>query len=490
MPLDQTHAPFFEALMAEKAFAPLSFHMPGHKFRAHLLPDLVEYLGPEWAHADLNECSPTVDYLHAPGPALTDAMALAAELVGADATHFLVNGATAGNQAMLLAATRESQKVIVSRASHRSVYAGLILSGAHPIYVPASVHPRTGLPLAVTTAAAAEALSTHPDAVAMHITGINYYGYLPDVPGLVALAHERGLPLLVDEAHGAHLGFHPLLPRSAVQQGADVIVQSPHKTLGAFTQAAWLHATGDRVARTALTQALALLQSSSPSVLLTASLDVVRRQMALDGRRLLGRVIALASRARESIRSIPGLNCYGPELIDAEHGIAAHDPSKLVIDSRDSGLTGTQLQARLRAQSRLDVEFADPAHVVCSITVADDDESIDALLAALTRAVSEPSGASTAPAFDAIDLPPIPTMALTPRQAFGAATVAVPLAEAPGRVCGEQVMPYPPGIPLLLPGELIATEHIAFLRAQLAHGVRLVGPEDPGLRTLRVMSRE
>lgn len=488
MSLDQTRAPYFEALRAEKAFAPLSYHMPGHKFRADLLPDLVEYLGPEWARADLNECSPTVDYLHSPGPALTEAMALAAELVGAEATYFLVNGATVGNQAMLLAAAREGQKVIVSRASHRSVYAGLILSGAQPIYVPASVHPRTGLPLAVTTHAAAEALSAHPDAVALHVTGINYYGYLPDVPGLVALAHERGLPLLVDEAHGAHLGFHSLLPRSAVQHGADVVVQSPHKTLGAFTQAAWLHVSGDRVARTALTQALALLQSSSPSVLLTGSLDVVRRQMALDGQRLLGRVIALAARARESIRSIPGLDCYGPELIDAKHGIVAHDPSKLVIDTRGSGLTGTLLQTRLRAQSRLDVEFADPAHVVCSITIADDDESIDALLAALARAVFEPGEPSTAPSLDAIDLPPIPSMALTPRQAFGAPTVAVPLAEAQGRICGEQVMPYPPGIPLLFPGELIAAEHIAFLRAQLAHGVRLVGPEDPLLRTLRVIT--
>ncbi len=488
MTLDQTRAPFFEALLAEKAFAALSFHMPGHKFRADLLPDLVEYLGPEWARADLNECSPTVDYLHSPGPALTEAMALAAELVGADTTHFLVNGATVGNQAMLLAAAREGDKVIVSRASHRSVYAGLILSGAHPIYVPASVHPRTGLPLAVTTGAAAEALSAHPDAAAIHITGINYYGYLPDVPGLVALAHERSLPLLVDEAHGAHLGFHPLLPRSAVQHGADVVVQSPHKTLGAFTQAAWLHVTGVRVAPTVLTQALALLQSSSPSVLLTGSLDVVRRQMALDGRRLLGRVIALAARARESIRSIPGLDCYGPELIDAEHGIAAHDPSKLVIDTRGSGLTGTQLQARLRAQSRLDVEFADPAHVVCSITVADDDESIDALLVALAQA-ARPREASATRELDTIDVPPIPTMALTPRQAFGAPTTAVPLAEAIGRICGEQVMPYPPGIPLLLPGELIAAEHVAFLRAQIAHGVRLVGPEDPLLRTLRVTTR-
>lgn len=489
MIIDHTRAPFFDALAAEKSFAPRSFHMPGHKFRGALLPDLARWLGEDWARADVNECSPAVDYLHAPGPALREAQLLAADLAGADATFFLVNGATAGNQAMLLAAARDGQKVIVSRASHRSVYAGLILSGAQPVYVPASVHPRTGLPLAVSTDAIASALAAHPDAVAVQITGINYYGYLPDVPTLAALAHAHDLPLLVDEAHGAHLGLHPALPRSAVQHGADVVVQSPHKTLGALTQAAWLHVVGERVGRTALTQALALLQSSSPSVLLTGSLDLVRRLMALDGRRLIGRAVALAARARDSIRAIPGLDCYGPELIDPAHGIAAHDPTKLVIDVRDSGLTGTQLQTRLREQSRVGVEFADPAHIICSLTIADDDESVDVLLDALRRAVAGPREARAADA-PVVDLPPIPPMALTPRQAFGAPTVAVPLDDAVGRVCGEQVMPYPPGIPLVLPGEVVGAEHVAFLRAQLAHGVRLVGPEDPGLQTLRVMANE
>ncbi len=486
MGLDHTRAPFYEALLAEKNFAPLSFHMPGHKFKAGLLPDLTTWLGADWAAVDVNECSPTVDYLHAPGPALRDAQALAADLAGADATYFLVNGATVGNQAMLLATAHDGQKVIVSRASHRSVYAGLILSGARPVYVPASVHPATGLPLAVSTAAIAAALQANPEAVAVQITGINYYGYLPDVPALVALAHAHDVPLLVDEAHGAHLGLHPLLPRSAVQHGADLVVQSPHKTLGALTQAAWLHVVGDRVARPALAQALALLQSSSPSVLLTGSLDVVRRRMALDGSRLLGRVVALAARARDSIRAIPGLDCYGPELIGDAQGIAAHDPSKLVIDVRASELTGTQLQARLRDQSRLGVEFADPGHVVCSITAADDDETVDALLEALRRAVVGSREAQSG-AIEIGDLPPIPAMALTPRQAFGAPTTVVKLEDAIGRVCAEQVMPYPPGIPLLLPGEVVGAEHVDYLRGQLAHGVRLVGPEDPGLRTLRVI---
>lgn len=488
MTLDQTRAPFFESLTAERAFAPLSFHMPGHKFRSELLPDLAQWLGPEWASIDVNECSPTVDYLHAPGPALSEAQALAAALAGADETYFLINGATVGNQAMLLAAAREGRKVIVSRAAHRSVFAGLILSGAQPIYVPASVHPRAGLPLSVSTDAIADVLAANPDAAAVHVTGINYYGYLPDMPALVALAHARDLPLLVDEAHGAHLGFHPLLPRSAVQHGADLVVQSPHKTLGALTQAAWLHVSGAGELRTPLTQALALLQSSSPSVLLTGSLDVVRRLIALDGRRLIGRAIALAARARDAIRAIPGLDCYGSELVDPAHGIAAHDPTKLVIDVRESGWTGVQVKARLREQSRVGVEFADPAHVVCSVTLADDDDTIDALLVALRAAVAgRRDGSATAPPA-VVDLPSIPTMALTPRQAFGTPTLPVPLAEALGRVCAEQVMPYPPGIPVLLPGEIVGADHIDYLHSQAAHGVRIVGPEDQRLQTLRVIA--
>ncbi|HTP07082.1 MAG TPA: aminotransferase class I/II-fold pyridoxal phosphate-dependent enzyme, partial [Anaerolineae bacterium] len=246
--LDQTRAPFFDSLVTTRQYRnPLSFHMPGHKFNAALLPELADFFGAGVVTGDLNEAVPTIDYLHAATGALVEAQQLAAAAVGADHTFFLINGSTAGNQAMLIAAARDGQKVIIPRAAHRSVYAGLVLSGATPIYIAPRVHPQVHFPLAVEVSAVQNRLDEYPDVVAIHVTSPNYYGYLPDVKGLVELAHARNIPLLVDEAHGAHLCFHPDLPRSAVSLGADVVVQSPHKTLGAITQAAWLHLNGDRV---------------------------------------------------------------------------------------------------------------------------------------------------------------------------------------------------------------------------------------------------
>ena len=213
---DQTRAPFFDSLVSTRQRAPLSFHMPGHKFDAALLPELTDFFGAGVFTGDLNEAVPTIDYLHAATSTLAEAQQLAAAAVGADHTFFLINGSTVGNQAMLLAVVRDGQKVIIPRAAHRSVYAGLILSGATPVYVAPRIHPQVHFPLAVEVNAVRDRLDEYPDAVAVHVTSPNYYGYLSDVKGLAELAHTRNIPLLVDEAHGAHLCFHPDLPPSAV----------------------------------------------------------------------------------------------------------------------------------------------------------------------------------------------------------------------------------------------------------------------------------
>jgi arginine/lysine/ornithine decarboxylase len=329
-------------------------------------------------------------------------------------------------------------------------------------------------------------LSEHPDAVAVQITSPNYYGYLSDVAGLIELGHARGIPLLVDEAHGAHLPYHPDLPRSAVSLGADVVVQSAHKTLGALTQAAWLHLSGPRVSARALQYFLALLQSSSPSVLLTGSLDVARRQMALQGRLLLDRTMRLAQRAREAIRQIPGLWCYGAELVGAQ-GIAAHDPTKLVVRVAECGLTGTACAAELWTRFALGVEFADPLHIICSITIADTGSKIDALLSAL-RDIAQKHSGTPPPERLELALPPLPQMMLTPRQAQFHSARRVPLSEARDHVCAEQVIPYPPGVPLLMPGEVISAEMIDYVLYLLSRHIRIVGPEDLQLNTVRVLA--
>jgi arginine decarboxylase len=486
--LDQTRAPFFDSLVNTRAQrTPLSFHMPGHKFNPALLPEVADFFGAGVFTGDLTEAVPTIDYLHAAIGPLSEAQQLAAAAAGADHTFFLVNGSTVGNQAMLIAAVRDGQKVIITRAAHRSVYAGLILSGATPIYIMPRVHPQVHFPLAVEVGAVQNRLEEYHDAVAVHVTSPNYYGYLPDVRGLVELVHTRNIPLLVDEAHGAHLHFHPDLPSSAVDLRADAVVQSPHKTLGAITQAAWLHLNGERIPFTLLQYLLAILQSSSPNVMFTGSLDAVRRQMALHGKQLLDRTLELAQHARAAIRAIPGLWCYGDDLV-GDYGIAAHDPTKLVIRVTDTGLSGKEFAAELWSRFNLTVEFADPWQLICSITIADTPDRIDRLIDAL-RAVAQDQHGSETLRGERVELipPPLPQLILNPRQATFHSSRRVSLSEARNQVCAEQVIPYPPGIPLLMPGEVISAEMIEYVRYLLRQRIKLVGPEDLQLKTVRII---
>lgn len=460
--------------------------MPGHKFDAALNPRLTDYWGSEVYPADQVEVGGGVDYLHAPQAELAQAQHLAAQAVGADRSIFLINGSTVGNLAMLMATAGEGQPVILPRASHRSVYGGLILSGADPVYVPPVYHPQVGFPLAVEVDVVRELLTKYPQAAALHITAPNYYGFLSDVGGLAALAHERGLPLLVDEAHGAHLPYHPALPASAVIAGADVVVQSMHKTLGALTQAAVLHLTGERVNAALLQQVLTLLQSSSPSSLLLASLDAARQQMATQGEALLQRAIEAAQYARACIRDIPGLWCYGDELL-GEYGIHSLDPTKLVIRVRDAGWSGVAFMKRLTERHNLQSEFADPQHIICSISIADTAERIDYLLEALGDVAGE--GTPSASANGYIPPPPtLPQLALSPRRAYFAPSGRLPLAQAVGEVCAENIIPYPPGIPVLMPGEVIDADTVAYLRYVLRQGINIVGPEDLSLEQVRVIA--
>ncbi len=487
IPMNQQQTPFLDSLMQAKNAHEYSFHMPGHKFIAGVNTPIADFMGEAAFEADLNEISPGVDYLHAPKGSLVEAQRLAAEAVGADRSFFLINGSTVGNQASMLAAVHDGQTVIVPRASHRSVYGGLILSGANPVYVPPVYHPQVEFPLAVPLETVRDLLATHSEAVAVQITSPNYYGYLSDVGGLARLAHEHDIPLLVDEAHGAHLPFHPDLPLSGVAVGADLVVQSSHKTLGAITQAALLHLNGTRIAKSKLEQILSLMQSSAPSVLLTASLDAARQQMATRGHDLLTKTMRLAANAREAIRSISGLWCYGDELIGT-YGIFAHDPTKLVIRVVDTGMNGPTFARHLAQEHNVYGEFVDPKHIICSITIADDEARVAYLLNALRSVAAKGNHAAAQPTTQPLTPPNLPQMVINPRQANFAPSRRVSLAQAIGEVCAEQIMPYPPGIPLLLPGERIDADMLDYLRYVKAHGVTIVGPEDTSLETVRVIS--
>lgn len=483
--LNQEEMPFLASLLKEKQQRQTSFHMPGHKGTLAPHPMLLEYWGGDVQPADLVEIIGIIDYLHAPKDKLLEAQKLAAQAQGADQTFFLINGSTVGNITSIMGTAFDGEKVIMPRASHRSVYGGVVLSGAIPVYVPPDYHPQVGFPLATDTQVVARLFQEH-QIRAIHVTSPNYYGYLSDVRQLAEMAHAHGAMMLVDEAHGSHLAFHEALPHSATQLGADVIVQSTHKTQGALTQCSMLHLNHGRVNAARIAQILGLLQTSSPSSILLASLDAARQFMATQGRALLEEVYQLSVMAREAIRQIDGLWCYGEDLLGS-HGIFDYDPTKLVIRVSDTGWNGFEFYQLLRKEYGIDGEFSDLKHVICSLTIGDTELSVMKLLNALKSISEKPSGK---PVRDYEVTPPaaLPEMALSPREAYFVPSKPVRLDTAMGQICAENIIPYPPGIPLLVPGEVINPDTVDYMRFIMSMGGGVVGPEDKRLETIRVIA--
>lgn len=487
--LDQSRMPFLESLLVEKAKQKTSFHMPGHKGISSPHRKLIELLGGDPHPADLVELNYNIDYLHAPRGALVEAQNLAAAAYGADKTFFLINGSTVGNIAAIMSVAAPGEKIIVSRASHRSVYTGLILSGAKPIYIEPVYHPEIHFPLAVSIDAVEKLLDEHPDAKAIHITSPNYYGVMSNVSAIRQLTLQRGIPLLIDEAHGSHLRFHRDLPISATTLRADIIIQSTHKTQGALTQASMLHVNDNGLVNLSrIGQILSLLQSSSPNSILLASLDAARSQIATEGNEKLTRVIKLANDARKTIRNMKNLWCYGDDLIGVG-GISTFDPTKLIIRVSKTGFTGFQAFSFLQEKHRIDAEFADLKHIICSISLADNRTTIDELLDALQDLSDESRQINDE--IDSFIEPPkgLPAVTISPRDAyFAPQTLSIPIDQAVGKTLIESVIPYPPGVPLLVPGEIIEQCHVDFIHYLLEKGSDFIGTEDPTLQTVRIIN--
>ncbi len=480
--LDQRAAPLVEAVRHYAAAGTVPFSTPGHKRGAGAAPDLVELLGAQVLSHDvwLN----TGDHHRA----LQSAEALAADAWGAQRSFFLVNGSTSGNLALLLAAVRPGDEVIVARDIHRSILTALVLTGARPVFVAPRLHPRLHLGLGLAPADVAAALDAHPAAQLVVLTSPTYWGVASDVAGIAAVAHARGIPLYVDEAWGPHFPFHPALPVPALAAGADAAVTSAHKLLGCLSQGALLHVTGPRIDHERVAAAVRSVGTTSPSLPILASLDASRRQMALHGTAMLDRTIALADEARRRLRAVPGLRVIDGEAL----GDAALDPTRLVVDVAGLGLSGCAVERELRERHAVAPEMSDLVGLVFLITIGDTPASIDRLVRALRTIATEPrpratkgldavlrsAGAAIAPG----------RQALTPREAHFARTRSVPLCEAAGEVAAEPVIPYPPGVPVLLPGEVVSAEKVAYLRLAAAHGVHIQGAVDPTLATVRVVA--
>lgn len=466
------------------------FHMPGHRGGPGADPSIVAFLG---ARAFVNDVTgvPGMDDLHEPHGAIQEAQNLAAQAFGADRTFFSVQGTSSAIHTMVMAVVNDGDTIIIPRNIHKSVLAALVMSGACPAFVQPSYDSYLGFAMGVDEASVARCLAQHPDAKGALLVNPTYYGTSVDLTSIASLLHESGKVLLVDEAHGPHFKFHPRLPGPALDAGADAVAQGAHKMLGAFTQASYLHTKGSLIDMTRMKAMFRHLTTTSPSYLLLASLDAARRHMVFSGQELLEYAMDLSEVLRHEVNQIPGLYAFGDEVM-GRPGADLLDPTKVTITVRDLGITGYQAEKFLRMNKGIQVEMSDLYNILVIVSFGNTPCDVARLVEALRDLVSCIHRGDIAK--DLLnsqagipDLPPAPSMAMTPRQAMESVWEKVPVAGALNRVSAEVVTCYPPGIPILFPGEIINQDTLSYLEVvkRLAFGIS--GPEDTTLATLRVV---
>ena len=480
--------PYLDALRGYARRDSGRFHVPGHKGGPAAEPSFADAIGEQALALDIPTLTPGVDVGIEPTP-FQQAQAVAAEVWGAKRTWFLINGASQGNHVACLAlAHAAGGEVVVQRNGHSSTIDGLVLSGLRPTFIQPELDPELHLAHCVTPDALAETLDRTPNAVGATIVSPTYFGAVADVRGLAEVAHARGLPLVVDEAWGAHFAFHPDLPEPALAAGADLVISSTHKIVGSLTQSAMIHlghAAEGRLEADVVDRTVTLVESTSPSALLYASLDAARRHAAAAGREMLAETMAAVARARDEVRALPGLDVLD-ERVAGRPGVAAWDPLRLAIDVRSTGRTGYELGELLHARD-INLELVGENVMVGVFGMGEraavhGERLIEALAEVLAAIETEPPREH--PAF--AEPPPWGPLVMSPRDAFLGPQEVVPIAEAAGRVAVESLAAYPPGIPNVLPGERMTAETLDYILATLEHSGVLRGAADRGLETIRV----
>ncbi len=473
--LDQSQTPLLTALQTGAARDDAAFHTPGHKRGQGCSPEFCRLIGDHALRADLPEL-PELDNLFAPQGVIQQAQQLAAEAFGADRTWFLANGSTAGVIAAILATCNPGDTIILPRNVHQSVISGLILGGANPVFVMPEYDMDWDIAHGVTAASIAHALQQHPQAKAVLIVSPTYYGVCCDIAEIAEITHRHNLPLIVDAAHGAHFKFHPDLPITALESGADVVIQSTHKTLAALTQSAMLHLRSQRVNADRMTRSLQLIQSTSPNYLLLASLDAVRQQMATMGKQLLTRTLTLVELVIRQIAIIPNIQVFDYPLLC--------DRTRLTITVAGLGITGFTADAILTEQFGVICELPSLRNLTFIFSLGTTARDVDRLVHAIGQLTQQSHAREPIP--NPTQLPLSETV-ITPRDAFFAPSQTVPIAQSINQVSAELICPYPPGIPLLLPGERITAAAIDYLQMVVRSGGFISGCSDPELQTIRVV---
>jgi len=452
----KAHMPLVNALKKYADKNSVRFHMPGHKAREE--QGFFKIFKENLYKWDVTEL-PDLDDLHQAKGVIKKAQQKLASLYGADQSYFLVNGTTSGVIAMMGAVLYPGDQVLVPRSCHKSILSGLILTGARPVYVMPEIDEELGVYTQVTPKIIARHIEQNPGIKAVLITNPVYQGFCPDIKGISKIIKDKDIVLLVDEAHGAHFRFSPLLPKGA-EKYADAWVQSPHKTLSSFTQSAWLHIKGPKIDRNRLKDYISLVTSSSPSYILMASLDKARAQVELNGEKLVKRALKLACTARKYINKITAFYCVGSELC-GHRGIYDVDLTRLMINVSRAGYTGYEVERILRYKFNIYAEYADLCNIYFLISFHNTKEDISRLIKALSNFKQRISIQKSCLYYV---LDEIPKKALDPREAFNSKKEKVPLKASKGRICGGAIVPYPPGIPLVMPGEIIENDHIQILK--------------------------
>ncbi len=484
MKLNQNKTPILDRLKLLANTPDAAFYAPGHKRGQGVSNKLINLMGNDVFKADLPEL-PELDNLFAPEGVILEAQQLAAETFGADFSYFLINGSTCGITAAILATCNPNDKIILPRNVHKSVISGLILSGAIPIFINPVYDSNWDICYGISPESLAHTLQKHPDSKAVMVVYPTYQGICCDLAKIAQITHQYNIPLLVDEAHGAHFLFHKNLPPSALSQGADLTVQSTHKTLGSLTQSSMLHIKSDRLPKNRLENALQLLQSTSPNYLLLASLDAARQQMAIAGPELMTKTLDLALQARERLKSLQGLPIL--ELGDSQPSFQYLDLTRLTVDVRNLGLTGYQADEILHQKLGVTAELPMLNNLTFIISLGNIQADIDKLIEGFSTLMLD----SNYPIYQGeinIYQGDNNCYKISPREAFFATKKTVAIENSIGCISGELICPYPPGIPVLMLGEIITSDAISYLQKVILQNCIITGCSDDSLTTIKIVN--
>lgn len=471
-------APLYEALIKYVEDGTMPYHMPGHKEGKIISRKYIENI----AKIDVTEI-PGTDNLHDPHGPILEAERLAAKAFGAKSSFFLVNGTTCGIYAAMSSVLNDGDMAVVQRNSHKSVYNGLILTGAIPVYLKPLIDDEDAIAMGISIDELEKLLIKHKNVKAVVITYPNYYGFCVDISKVVDVVHKHDKILIVDEAHGAHFAFSDRLPLPASSVGADIVIESIHKTLPAFTQSSILHVNTDRIDIDRLKFYLSLYQSTSPSYILMTSIDLARDFMEREGKSMLDRCVDLSIQARGFINEIDGVRCIGDDVI-GKYGICDYDATKLAINVSGLGISGSMAESILREKFNIQMEMSDYRNILAIMTVADDESSFDKLIESIKGLLKYKKGEKLN-YLDGNSYLDIPEMAMKPKDAVNKEYKHVNIDDAIGMVSLDYVIPYPPGVPLLCPGELIKKDMVQYIKLLYNIGIKIIGIDNLKIRVCK-----